>query len=129
MKDLLLSLSAFLLFSPGVLGTKVFRITSADDLIELSKDSRNYSDAIVYLDRDINFAKKTLTSIGTNEYDYFRGSFDGQGHTISNLIMNSSSRFAGFFGFSRGAVFKNVVFDSSCSFTSTYGKGSEWRST
>ena len=50
----------------------------------------------------------------------FYGTFDGQGYTISNLKVNTSSQYVGIFGYSKGfATIRNVVVDSSCSFTST----------
>ena len=41
----------------------------------------------------------------------FSGTFDGQGHTISNLTVTASSK-AAFFGILAGATVKNVTFDN-----------------
>ena len=55
---------------------------------------------------------------------YFLGTFDGQGHTISNLVMNSTSKYAGLFGYSGGTTIKNIVMDPSCSITNHYSTSS-----
>ena len=51
---------------------------------------------------------------------HFYGSFDGQRHTISNLAMNSSNQYVGIFGDMNGVSIKNIVVDSSCSFTNSF---------
>ncbi|MEA1931532.1 MAG: PGF-pre-PGF domain-containing protein [Euryarchaeota archaeon] len=44
-------------------------------------------------------------------YDYFKGTFDGQKHTISGLKIDSSGGFSGLFGRTSGSEVKNVVFE------------------
>ena len=45
----------------------------------------------------------------------FVGEFDGQGHTIKNLVLTSSNDYQGLFGvIGGGAVIKNFVLDSTC---------------
>ena len=62
-----------------------------------------------------------LSLIGKDGNDYhFQGMFDGQGHTISNLAISSSSQFTGLFGYLNGALIRNVVLDSSCSVVSSF---------
>ena len=78
----------------------------------------NYSGITVFLDSDLSFAGKTFDPIG-NSSKYFRGTFDGQGHVISNLNMASSFQYVGLFGYSWGLTIKNVILDSSCSITSS----------
>ena len=57
----------------------------------------------------------SLSLLGKSYYiNYFQGTFDGQGHTIRNLAMNSSSQFVGLFGYSEDATIRNIVLDSSC---------------
>ena len=77
----------------------------------------------VFLDSDIDFTGETLEPIGVSDSNYFNGTFDGQGHAISNLNVTSSSGYVGLFGYSRGLTITNVVLDSSCSIISSY-KGS-----
>ena len=55
----------------------------------------------------------------------FEGIFNGHGHIISNLVVNVDSKdvaFVGLFGYLSGTV-KNLVIDSSCSFTMTRWNG------
>ena len=77
-------------------------------------DMTNYSSAF----RPIGCPNKTCA--GT-----FSGTFDGQGHVISNLVVNISDiSYVGLFGNSRnGTSIKDTIIDSSCVFYSapTYG--------
>lgn len=98
-------------------------ITSIDEFIDFSKyvnSINTYSDETVYLDTDVNFNEISFGPIGTGYEKCFQGTFDGQGHIISNFVMNSSSQFSGLFGYSDGLTIKNVVLDSSCSLESSY---------
>ena len=90
------------------------RITSAEEFVDFAKSGSSYSGTTVYLDSDI-----TLTG-SIEPISYFRGTFDGQGHTISGLVVNSSSVYAGLFGYSRGTTIRNVVIDSTSSITGSY---------
>lgn len=104
-------------------------IHNASDLINLSNNvnnGTNYSGTTVLLGDDIDFSgdfSNTFSPIGTfiskTNYTAFMGTFDGQGHAIRNLKMNSSNVNVGFFGYSEKASIKSIVFDSSCSFISS----------
>ena len=115
-----------LFLGQGVL-SYVHHINNASDLVNFSKNvssGTNYNGTTVFLDADIDFSgglSQQLEPIG--EYwnsKYFRGAFDGRGHTINNLAMNSSSQYAGLFGYSNRTTIKNVVLDSSCSVVNSY---------
>ena len=98
----LLPLLPLLLGSGGVLCDKL-RIASPDDLISFSNavdSGTTYPGTTVLLDSDLDFAGKTIESIGKGAENCFLGTFDGQGHTISNLNMNSSATYVGLFGYS-----------------------------
>ena len=99
-------------------------IKTLEDFIDFSKVVNSGADMFegttVFLDSDLSLAGKTFEPIGTSYSKYFLGVFDGQGHVISNLVMNSSSRFAGLFGYSEGMAIRNVVLDSSCSIASSF---------
>lgn len=57
----------------------------------------------------------TMTPIGSSEVNSFRGTFDGQGHVISNLVISGESNI-GLFGYvTGGAYVKNFILDSSYS--------------
>ena len=100
-------------------------INSASDLIEFSRNVNNgnsYSGTTVFLDADMDFVdglSGQFEPIGKNYSNSFQGTFNGQGHTINNLAMNSSSQFVGLFGYLNGATIRNVVLDSSCSVVSS----------
>ena len=64
---------------------------------------------------DLSSLEYMLEPIGTVGNPYI-GCFDGQGHTISNLTMNSGGNYVGLFGVvSGGATIKNFVLDETCS--------------
>lgn len=62
----------------------------------------------IVLDCNIDFGGATITGVGGATP--FAGIFDGQGHTISNFVIDSSSReyYAGLFPYLYGATVKNV---------------------
>ena len=114
-------------FAKSAIGADV-RIRSADDFIQFKENVNSGVDRFertaVFLESDIDFDGETLEPIG-REWGYqFLGVFDGQGHAISNLIMNSSSYYSGLFGYSAGLTIKNVILDSSCSITSSISDSS-----
>ena len=104
-----------------------FRISSASGFIGFSKavnSGTSYKGTTVFLDNDIDFSGDGLSEqfepIGKNS-KYFQGTFDGQGYTISGLIINSSSKYVGLFEHARGVSIKNVVLGSSCGVNSSGG--------
>ena len=125
MKAFLLS-AHILLLALGVCGENVL-LHDASDLISFSNNvnsRKDYTGTTVFLDADIDFsgysdAFKPIGAYSDDNSLAFKGTFDGQGHAIRNLKINSTSDIAGFFGYSYGVTIKNIVFDSSCSFTST----------
>lgn len=102
-------------------------ISDPNDFIELSDDVNNgtsYDGSTVLLANDIDFTgfSEVFNPIGIDPYTnkLFCGKFDGQGHVISNLVMNSTRQFVGLFGVVNGTDFRNAVIDSSCSFSNVY---------
>ena len=53
---------------------------------------------------DIKLTTSEWTPIGSGSASYFAGVFDGNGHTISDLKVDSASGLAGFFGCLKGEV-------------------------
>ena len=78
----------------GVDASSELRIHSASEFIAFAKDSSDYSGTTVYLESDLDFSGGLSEQFKPK--DKFIGVFDGQGHTISNLKMKSSSRYVGF---------------------------------
>ena len=115
----------------GVLGEDVLRINNASDMIQFSKNvssGATYSGTTVFLDADIDFSgglSGEFEPIGYHKSStsnkYFQGTFDGQGHTISNLAINSSSENVGLFGCLKGEI-SNIVLDSSCYATNSHSE-------
>lgn len=123
---LLLLLLALLLISISV--TADVHIDSAAKFTNFSNDVNNgtsYSGQTVYLDKDIDFSEVYFIPIGQfnsdTKYKHFNGTFDGQGHIISNLKMSLDHVCVGLFGYSQGGItIKNVVIDNFCSFKNTF---------
>ena len=99
------------------------RINNEDDFIQFSNTvngGTSYSGTTVLLDSDLDFTGNTLDSIGKTTAKCLLDVFDGQGHILSNLNVNSSLQSVGLFGHAEGFAIKNIVLDSSCSITSTH---------
>ena len=62
-------------------------------------------------DTEKQIAELSWTPIGNFDNRY-QGTFDGNGKTISNLYINATSAFAGFFGHLAGGNIKNITFDN-----------------
>ena len=102
------------------------------DIVNATDTASNFLGKSVYLANDINMSAisdfrpigdNTMTAVGASAGNrVFRGTFDGQGHTISNLVMTSAEKgnvSVGLFGTIVGAEIRNLILDSSCSFTYT----------
>ena len=64
-----------------------------------------FIDEKVFLDCDIDLAKHEWKPIGYDDGHSFKGTFDGQGHSIYNLkISQKTSDYAGLFGFATGSI-------------------------
>ena len=114
----------------GVLSGNEFHVNDTNKLIQFSKDvnsGKTYKGVTIFLDADIDFSgglSEQFEPIGKNSSKYFQGTFDGQGHTISNLAINSSLQRVGLFGYTRATI-RNVVLDSSCSVASSFSDSSD----
>lgn len=70
-----------------------------------------FSGVTITLTADIDLLDHYWTPIGTSTSNYFKGTFDGGGHTISNLTINTDASYVGLFGATSGATLKNVTLD------------------
>lgn len=96
-----------------------FVITSVSDLQTFADavnegDYNGKTDAVVTLDADLDLAGIAWIPMGDTSHD-FAGTFDGQGHTISNLTIGTADapitgELAGLFGVVEGTV-KNLFLD------------------
>ena len=116
-----------------------YYITSANGLRWFAEqvNSRNPEllTAKVVLDQDIDLAAAARTQmaveanwtpigLGTNlsAGDTFRGTFDGAGHTIRNMVVNQGA-VAGLFGYVYGATIKNVTIEDATINSNHYAGG------
>ena len=66
---------------------------------------------------DLDMSGVVYTPVGTTNGKLFAGEFDGQGHVVSNLVLNNGAyEYQGLFGIiGDGAIIKNFIFDNTCS--------------
>ena len=86
-------------------------ISTAQELLNFASLVNEGSTSIKgILAGDIDMSGKTWIPIGTSSKP-FKGVFDGNGYTVSNLIMadNNNYEYAGFFGYAKNATIKNVT--------------------
>lgn len=101
-------------------------IATADEL-KAFRDAVNagtsYEGKVVKLAADIDLNNEAWTPIGgTDGYaNNFDGTFDGNGHTISTLTVNSNN--AGLFGTLGGAIIKNLTIDGATLTSNHYAGG------
>ena len=95
---------------------KIVTITSAEELALLAKKvnaGTSYKGYTVKLANDIDLGSRLWTPIGKNGYSSkkpFEGVFDGNGKTISNLLINNSYQSdVGLFGLTTNGEIKNLT--------------------
>lgn len=102
------------------------QVSSADLLEDYAwKQNKGWisaADQKIALKADIDLSSfSTWTPIGTDSKKFI-GTFDGQGHRITNMTIDGSKNEQGFFGvIGAGAIIKNLIMDASCNITSTNG--------
>lgn len=81
------------------------------DMINTGSDSKyNRAHYILTANIDLGGEKKPWTPIGSNKDHAFTGTFDGNGHTISELYINSNYDVAGLFGYvGRGGMIRDLT--------------------
>ncbi len=85
----------------------VITITTAEQLAAVAaavNGGINYSGVTIKLGVDIDLNNREWTPISTDFYNPFAGTFDGDGHTISNLKINSDKSGVGLFGIIDGTI-------------------------
>ncbi|MFI3322173.1 MAG: hypothetical protein R3Y50_06570 [Rikenellaceae bacterium] len=113
------------------------KISTAQELYAIMSLINNYpedySDLYYEVSADIDLSKTDLksvtktsettistnfTPIGSEAYP-FKGVFNGNGHTISGLSITCDDAFAGFFGYTDGAIIKNLTINGTISSSAT----------
>lgn len=94
-----------------------YQIGTAADLMAFSQRvnrGENAANAVLTADIDMQGYRGSFSPIGTAGNKY-TGTFDGQGHVISNLYVSTSSDYVGLFGVvSGGATIKGLTLDATC---------------
>lgn len=76
--------------------------------IKKVNNGTDYADCVVQLDTDLSFEEYgNILPVGTEQFP-FRGIFDGNNHTISNLTMSSQDKYVGLFAVVEYAEIKNL---------------------
>ena len=92
--------------------TDEFTISDSADLAglaELVNEGNNFSGKTIKLGADIDLGGKEWTPIG-NSTNSFKGVFEGNKHTISNLFINSPTKSnIGLFGVTQSGEVKNFI--------------------
>ena len=97
---------------------KLYEIDTAKDLMDFARvvnqGGLTAANAVLTADIDMKAYKGSFNPIGTEQFKY-AGTFDGRGHTISNLYVSSTSDYVGLFGVvSGGADIRNLTLDATC---------------
>ena len=81
----------------------------------VNSGTSNYYNKFFKLGADITYdgTANNYTPIGTSSSNRFRGTFDGDGHTVSGININSDNGYQGLFGYVDGGTVKNVTLASS----------------
>ncbi|MCM1438712.1 MAG: dockerin type I domain-containing protein [Roseburia sp.] len=97
---------------PGVGGESI-EIANAEELSafrDYVNAGNNYTGQSIKLVADIDLSSvANWVPIGINATTYFGGTFDGDGHTISNMKINKNSANKGLFACAINAVIKNLT--------------------
>lgn len=85
-------------------------IANASDLFSFaSRVNRGETNLNAVLTSDIDLSGKTWSPIGPAEFRPFTGSFDGQEHTVRNLVNATPGEYGGMFGVVSGAHVQNLI--------------------
>ena len=110
----------FMLLPAGVMagGADVLEISTPEELLAFAEDvnSGSYNgltDAVVELTADIDMSGYDWVPMGDMDKRWFSGTFEGNGHTVSNLSITEGAvdtygSYYGFFGHTWDAVIRNV---------------------
>lgn len=95
---------------------KIVTIATAEELALFAKQvnsGTSYAKYTVRLIDDIDLGENMWVPIGRNSTMKFQGIFDGEGHTIRNLLINTPyTSDVGLFGFTTDGEIKNFTLDS-----------------
>ncbi len=88
-------------------------ISSIEELVEFRNAVNfGYPSINATLTTNLNLVDEQWLPIGTNTSTYYNGTFDGAGHTISNLTVDNAGACVGLFGYVKGGTIKDLVMDN-----------------
>ncbi len=96
-------------------GTKEnpYQISTKEELVyfaeQVNDGNKDYANAYVELTDDIDLENMSWTPIGSNRTAPFRGHFNGAGHTVSGLNVETARSYYGFFGCLEDAEIKDLT--------------------
>ena len=100
----------------------VYQINNGEDLVafsELVNGGQNQAQAVMNADIDMTGYSEQFMPIGSDEFKY-SGTFDGQGHTISNLKIFLEQDYVGLFGVvETPALIRGIILDETCHLETT----------
>lgn len=109
--------SLFLLAAGCLMGTQVWALDQSDGIYQIGtpQDLADFATLVnngdaganAVLTADIDLTGVEMAPIGTSDVKY-TGTFDGQGHSVSNFKLETSQENAGFFGYIEGATVQNL---------------------
>ena len=89
-----------------------YKLSSEDAFVSFARASRahTFEGKVVYLNTDVIYTEDAFGGIGDIDTKKvsFQGTFDGQNHKISNMVVGSKGIFASI----KGATIKNLVIDN-----------------
>ena len=90
-----------------------YTVYNADGLLNVAKlVNGGKTDINITLDKNIDLTGKDWTPIGTGTRNFYSGTFDGGGHTITGLTFTTNDEYVGLFGcLDRTGTVKNVVME------------------
>ncbi len=86
-------------------------IRTFEDLAVLNSVATPNLDGVFLLGNDIDAGGRNIAA-GSSWGSGFRGTFDGQGYSISNLTLGDGASYSGIFGAVSGGTIKNLTFDN-----------------
>ena len=96
------------------------KVSTVEGLLNVFKDTEDRFDVNITLKNDLDFENLTWGGLPlgnkTGECKEYSGHFDGGNYTIRNLVLNSTDS-SGLFCGLVNATIKNLIIDSTCSFS------------
>ena len=117
-KSTLMAAAAAILATSATVLANEIEIKTAEQLIDLSSEYFTHNSTVTLV-ADLDFeGTEGFSPLGSHGTP-FHGTFNGNGHVISNLhVKTDQFKYIGLFGIVNGATIYNFTLDDTCSFTS-----------